>query len=146
MNNVASDEEGLGCSPKTTQRSCCQPAGGNGSLCCPPKGSFWGKGKALIALIIILAAIGVGVHSLVKGAATRTEVANPTPVCSPQGSAGSGQSGASKPGFCPTQSAGASCTNSVEKGTSPQSTASTPSPCCPVQSQCGVAPGQHQRN
>lgn len=120
MNNVTSNEEGQGgCSFKTTQSSCCQPAGGNGSSCCAPRGSFWGKGKTLIALIIIIAAIGVGAHSLVKEAATRTEAINPSANCSPQCSVSSIQPEAAKPGSCPTQSGAA--------------TASPPSSCCPAE-------------
>jgi len=145
MNNVASDEEGQGgCSPKTIQPSCCQPAGGNRSSCCAPEGSSWRKGKTLIALIIIIAAIGVGAHSLVKGAATRTELANPASSCSPQCGVAPGQS--EKPGCCPSQSSVAACPTAGGKETSTQATPAPPSPCCPGQSPSGAAPGQQQRN
>jgi len=102
----------------------------------------------MISLIIIIAAIGVGAHSLVKGAATQTEAAKPGSNCPSQCSSVSGQSAVSTPSACPaqcatvaspaepakpaascpTQSGGAFCINSGVKETSTQSTASTSAP------------------
>ncbi len=131
MSNLAPHEEGQGtCPSKTTQSGCCPPAVDRGSSCCAPGGSSWGKGKALVALIIIIAAIAVGVNSWVKGSATRTEAAAPAPICSTPCGAASGQPGKAQPGSCPTESAAAS----------------TSSPCCPAQSQEGTAPGPQPGN
>lgn len=131
MSTPTSDEEVQGsCSSKTMQSGCCPPAGGNGPSCCAPGGSSWGKGKALIALLIIIAAIAVGVNSWVKGAASRTETVTQAPFCSSPCSTASGQPGKAQPGSCPTQSAAAS----------------TSSACCPAQSQGGAAPGTQPRN
>lgn len=131
MNNLISNEEGQGSSPsKTTQSGCCPPATGNGSSCCASEGRSWGKGKALIALIIIIAAIAVGAHSWVKGSSTRTEAVTQAPTCSSPCGTAAGESAAPQSGSCPTQSGGAS----------------TSSSCCPAQSQSGTAPGLQQRN
>ncbi len=131
MSNLASDGEGQGsCSYQTTQSGCCPPAGGSGSSCCAPGGSSWVKGKALVALLIIIAAIAVGVNSWVKGSAMRTEAAAPAPICSTPCGAASGQPGKAQPGSCPTESAAASSSSA----------------CCPAQSQGGTAPGPQPRN
>ncbi len=131
MSNPTYNEEGQGnCPSKTTQTSCCSPAGETGSSCCAPEGSSWGKGKTLIALFIIIAAIALGAHSWVKGAATRTEAVTQAPCCSAPSGAPSGQSGTAQPGSCPTQ-AGATTTSSS---------------CCPAQPQSGTAPGVQPRN
>ncbi len=131
MSNPTYNGEGQSsCSSKTTQSGCCPPASGNGSSCCVPEGSSWGKGKALIALIIIIAAIAVGANSLVKGAATRTEAVPQTPTCSAPCGTASGQTAVTQPGSCPTQG-----------GTTSQS-----APCCSVPPQSGAAPGPQPRN
>jgi len=131
MSNPTSSEEGQGsCSSKTTQSGCCPPAGGNGSSCCAPGGSSWGKGKALIALLIIIAAIAVGVNSWVKRAVSRTEAVPQAPNRSSPCGAASGQPGKAQPGSCPSQSAAAS----------------TSSACCPAQPQSDAASGPQPRN
>jgi glutaredoxin len=125
MNDLIPDgKETGGGSPNGSQPSCCQPAVGNGSSCCDPRGSSWGKGKALISLIIIIAAIGVGANSLLRGAATRTEAVNPASNCSPQCAAASGQSAVSKPGSCPAQCGATSSQVGISKA------AACPTPCC----------------
>jgi hypothetical protein len=81
MHNVTSNGEGTGgCSSKVAPSTCCQYE--KVSLCCNPKGGSWGKGKVLISLIIILAAIGVGAASFMRGNSTQAVAANPAP-CAP---------------------------------------------------------------
>lgn len=114
MNDLSPDGKGIGKgSLKGTGLNCCQPADGQESRCCGPKS--WGKCKALIAVLIILAAIAVGAHSFMRGNAA--------------------QSGAAAPASSGSPSCGASCTN--PSATSPQAEAANPgsgpaqSPCCP---------------
>lgn len=77
MNNVTSDGKGIGDgSPKGTGPSCCQPADGQESRCCGPQSRC--KGKALIAALIIMTAIGVGAVSLMRGNAAQPVTATPT--------------------------------------------------------------------
>jgi hypothetical protein len=131
MSTPTSSEEGQGnCSSKTTQSGCCPTADGNGPLCCAPGGSSWGKGKALIALLIIIAAIAVGVNSWVKGSVSRTEAEPQATNCSSPCGAASGQPGKTQPGSCPSQSAATS----------------TSSSCCPAQPQSDTASGAQPRN
>ena len=47
--------------------ACCQPAAGNASSCCTPGEASWKKGKTLVSVIIIMAAIGVGANSFLSG-------------------------------------------------------------------------------
>ena len=47
--------------------TCCQPAAGNVSSCCNPGEASWKKGKTLVSVIIIMAAIGVGANSFLSG-------------------------------------------------------------------------------
>lgn len=130
MNDLIPDGKEIGGgSPNWSQTSCCQPADGNGSSCCNPPGGSWGKAKTLISLIVIIVAIGVGAHSLVKGASTQTEVSKPVSNCSPQCGAASCQSVASKPG--------SSCLPQCGPASS-QSEASKPAASCPNPSQCGA--------
>ncbi len=129
MSTPTSSEEGS-CSSKTTQPGCCPPAGGNKSSCCAPGGSSWGKGKALIALLIVIAAIAVGVNSWMKEAVTRTTEVPQAPNCSSPCGAASGQPGKAQPGSCPSQSAAAS----------------TSSACCPAQPQSDAVSGPQPRN
>lgn len=83
MHNVTSNGEGSGgCSSKVAPSTCCQPADGKESSCCNPKGGSWGKCKGLLAVIIIMAAIGVGAVSFMRGNSTQPVAANPAP-CAP---------------------------------------------------------------
>lgn len=64
-------------------RSGCCPAGipasggilndGGENSCCAPGTRAWGKGKALVSVIIIVAALGVGAHSLVRSTSAQSE-------------------------------------------------------------------------
>ncbi len=68
MNDLNSDEKGKSCCPSEEAAStCCQPAAGNLSSCCAPGGASWKKGKTLVSVIIITAAIGVGANSFLNG-------------------------------------------------------------------------------
>jgi hypothetical protein len=130
MTNPTSNEEVQGSSSRTMQSGCCPPAGETGPSCCPPGGSSWGKGKALIALLIIIAAIAVGVNSWVKGAVNRTEAVTQAPNCSSPCGAASGQPVKTQAGSCASQSAAGS----------------TSSACCPAQPQSDAASGPQPRN
>ncbi len=68
MNDLNSDEKGKSCCPSEEAAStCCQPTAGNPSSCCAPGGASWKKGKTLVSVIIITAAIGVGANSFLNG-------------------------------------------------------------------------------
>ncbi len=68
MNDLTSDEEGKSCcASEDAAATCCQPAAGNLSSCCAPGDASWKKGRVLVSIIIILAAIGVGANSLLSG-------------------------------------------------------------------------------
>jgi len=54
------------CATEGAAPGCCQPAAGNLSSCCYPAEDSWKKGKALVSVIIIIAAIGVGAYSFVR--------------------------------------------------------------------------------
>ncbi len=96
MDDVTSNEQGIGgCSSKGAPATCCQSVEEKVSSCCNPKGGSWCKGKALIAALIILAAIGVGAVSLMRGNAAQ-------PV-------------ATTPPSCPPGQCGATCNNSCAK-------------------------------
>ncbi len=78
MNDVTRDDKNKACCPSDTGLpTCCQPADGKTSPCCNPKDGSWGKGKALIALIIIVAAIGLAANSLVRGTSAQSDKAGP---------------------------------------------------------------------
>lgn len=68
MNEVTSDEkEKSCCSIENSGATCCQPESENVSSCCNPGKPSWKKGKALISVIIIVAAIAVGANSFLSG-------------------------------------------------------------------------------
>jgi hypothetical protein len=68
MNDLTSDEKGKSCcASEDAASTCCQPATGNPSSCCAPRAASWKKGKTLISVIIIMAAIGVGANSFLSG-------------------------------------------------------------------------------
>ncbi len=68
MNDLTSDEKGKSCcASEDAAATCCQPAAGNVSSCCTPGEASWKKGKTLVSVIIILAAIGVGANSFFNG-------------------------------------------------------------------------------
>ncbi len=67
MNEVTSDEKGKSCCAiKDSETTCCQPEAENASSCCNPGKASWGKGKTLISVIIIMAAIAVGANSFLS--------------------------------------------------------------------------------
>ncbi len=75
MNDVTSHEGAKGCcSSEDAGTICCPPADGGVSSCCSPKEVSWNKDKALVSLVIIVAAIAVGAYSFVRG--TSAESAN----------------------------------------------------------------------
>ena len=68
MNDLTSDEKGKSCcASEDAAAACCQPAAGNVSSCCAPGEASWKKGKTLVSVIIIMAAIGVGANSFLSG-------------------------------------------------------------------------------
>ena len=68
MNEVTSDEKGKSCcATEDAAATCCQPEAGNVSSCCNPGEASWKKGKTLVSVIIIMAAIGVGANSFLSG-------------------------------------------------------------------------------
>ena len=68
MSELTSDEKGKSCcATEDSGTACCQPAAGNASSCCTPGEASWKKGKTLISVIIIMAAIGVGANSFLSG-------------------------------------------------------------------------------
>ena len=78
MNDVTRDDKETACCPSDAALpTCCQPADGKTSPCCNPKDGSRGKGKALIALIIIVAAIGLAANSLVRGTSAQLDKAGP---------------------------------------------------------------------
>ncbi len=75
MSEMSSDEKGTeGCCSEGASRTCCQPDAGKSSGCCEP--GAWRRGKTLIAAIIILAAIGVGTYSIIRGTSSQAGQAN----------------------------------------------------------------------
>ena len=68
MNDLTSAENGKSCcASEASGEACCQPAAGNVSSCCAPGAASWKRGKTLVSVIIILAAIGVGANSFFNG-------------------------------------------------------------------------------
>jgi hypothetical protein len=68
MNDLTSDEERKSCcASEDAASTCCQPGPGNVSSCCAPGAVSWKKGKTLVSVIIIMAAIGVGANSFLSG-------------------------------------------------------------------------------
>ncbi len=64
MNEVSSDEKGKSCCAiKDSGTTCCQPEAEKVSSCCNHGKASWGKGKTLVSVIIIMAAIAVGANS-----------------------------------------------------------------------------------
>ena len=114
MDNETSHGEGIGgCSSKGAPSTCCQSVDEKDSSCCNPKGGSWGKGKALLAALIIMMAIGVGTVSFMRGKAAQPLAATSASCPPTQCGAASCQSVVSKPGSsCPTpsQCGAASCT------------------------------------
>lgn len=119
MSDVPSDDQEINsCSSSGAATTCCQPSDEKVSSCCNPKGGSWGKGKALLAALIILAAIGVGAVSFMRGNAAQSVAAAPASSCS-------------------TPCGATSCTNSGMKGTA-AAKAPKPASSCPAQSPCGA--------
>lgn len=78
MNDLISDEKGNNCcAANNAAPPCCQPEAGNVSSCCNPKDGPWSKRKVLISVIIIIAAIGVGANSLVRGTSAQSYNSGP---------------------------------------------------------------------
>lgn len=68
MSDVTSNEKGKSCCPiEDSGPTCCQPEAGNVSSCCNPGEASWKKRKAIVSMIIIMAAIGVGANSFLSG-------------------------------------------------------------------------------
>ena len=68
MSEVAPDEKGKSCcATADSKTACCQSEPANASSCCSPGETSWKKGKTLIAVIIIIAAVAVGTHSFLSG-------------------------------------------------------------------------------
>ena len=79
MNDLNPDEKGKSCcAVENAASSCCQPTAGNVSSCCSPRDGSWSKGKVIISVIIIVAAIGVGANSFVRGTSTQADKTGPT--------------------------------------------------------------------
>ncbi len=78
MNSETRDEKEMGgCSCKDPSPTCCPLPNGNESSCCSPTNESGNKGKTLISIIIIMAAIGVGANSLVRGTSAQSYNAGP---------------------------------------------------------------------
>jgi len=60
------------CEANDAAATCCETEAGNVSSCCSPKDRLGSKSKLLISAIIIIAAIGVGANSLVRGTSAQT--------------------------------------------------------------------------
>ena len=60
------------CAARDSTSICCEPTAGNLSSCCSPKAVSWKKRKLLVSVIIIMAAIGVGLHSFVRGTSAQS--------------------------------------------------------------------------
>ncbi|MBI5570448.1 MAG: hypothetical protein HY914_10925 [Desulfomonile tiedjei] len=77
MQNVM--PEGKGTDDGTRDASpCCSSADGQGSSCCNPKQRSWSRGRTLISVIVITAAIAVGTHSWVTGTSLQSGKTTPT--------------------------------------------------------------------
>jgi hypothetical protein len=67
MNDPNSDVKGNCCgAAEDAAATCCQPSDGKLFSCCNPKDGSWTKGKVLISVIIITAAIAVGANSFLR--------------------------------------------------------------------------------
>ncbi len=78
MSGVASDEKGKSCcTTADSKTACCQSQPANASSCCTPGETSWSKGKTLIAVIIIIAAVAVGTHSIWSGNSAQSYTAAP---------------------------------------------------------------------
>ena len=87
MNNVSSSDKRMsGCCPDASTTTSCQPSDIDKGSCCYPEGGSWGKSKKLVSVLIILAAIGVGANSFIRG--TSAQCDKPDPVHSFSASAG----------------------------------------------------------
>jgi len=115
---LSDDKRKSGCSSNDATTICCQPSDEKISSCCNPKGGSWHKGKALLAALIILAAIGVGAVSFMRGNAAQSVAVAPASSCS-------------------TPCGATSCTNSGKGGTA-AAEAPKPASSCPDQSPCGA--------
>lgn len=73
MNESTSGGRGESCcAAQDSASTCCEPTARSLSSCCSPGAGSSNKGKLLVSLLIILAAIGVGVHSLVRGTSAQS--------------------------------------------------------------------------
>jgi len=78
MNEVTPHESGKGCcASEDSGATCCQPEAANVSSCCKPGEASRNKRKALISVIIITAAIAVGVNSFLSGNSAQSYTALP---------------------------------------------------------------------
>ena len=78
MNDLTSDEKAKSCcAVENAGSACCQPAGGDVPTGCNPGEVPCKKGKILIGVIVILAAIAVGAYSLVRGASAQSDRMGP---------------------------------------------------------------------
>jgi hypothetical protein len=69
--------EGNGTDDGTTGVSSCCPSADGQASCCTPKQKSWSTGKALISVIVITAAIGVGTHTWVTGTSRQSGKTTP---------------------------------------------------------------------
>jgi hypothetical protein len=78
MSEVTSDEKGKSCCTTADSKTvCCQSEPANASSCCTPGEASWRKGKTLISVIIIVAAVAVGTHSFLSGNSAQSYTAVP---------------------------------------------------------------------
>lgn len=78
MNDSTSEGKGESCcGTGGAVSTCCEPTAGNYSSCCSPSDVPLKKGKVLVSALIILAAIGVGVHSFVRGTSAQSSNTGP---------------------------------------------------------------------
>jgi hypothetical protein len=78
MNNPDSDVKGkCSCAEDDAAAACCQPSDGKPSSCCNPKEVSLTKGKVIISVIIITAAIVVGANSFLRGTSAQAYKVGP---------------------------------------------------------------------
>jgi hypothetical protein len=78
MNDLNSDEKIVsGCCSQGESSFCCQPSDGKASTCCGPEDGSRRKVKLLISVIVIIAALGVGANSYVRGTSVQSDKAGP---------------------------------------------------------------------
>jgi hypothetical protein len=65
------------CSCAESSPACCPSTDGNEASCCTPGFASRNRRKALISAIVLMAAIGVGAHSLVRGTSAQSYTAGP---------------------------------------------------------------------